>query len=237
MLAERAIPPDDAAQMQAMTLPAIAEANRYGLTGIHDAGIGPNELAAYEALARAGQVQPAQLCDDLRRQRHERLPGPTAGARPAARRCTAGISGCARSRSSSTAPWAAAVRPCWSRTPMIPATWDCSGSRRNRSSGSRCARCSRASRCAPTPSATAPIGWRSTSTRPRCARCPRRTIASASSTPSSSRPRRSRASPSWASFPRCRGVTRPATCRGSGTESGRFGSSGPMSGDPCATPA
>ena len=55
MLAERAIPPDDAAQMQAMTLPAIAEANRYGLTGIHDAGIGPNELAAYEALAKAGK--------------------------------------------------------------------------------------------------------------------------------------------------------------------------------------
>jgi predicted amidohydrolase YtcJ len=55
MLAEAAIPPDDAAQMQAMTLPAIAEANRYGLTGIHDAGIGPNELAAYEALARAGR--------------------------------------------------------------------------------------------------------------------------------------------------------------------------------------
>ena len=67
MLAERAIPPDDAAQMQAMTLPAIAEANRYGLTGIHDAGIGPNELAAYEALAQGRQVQPAQLRDDLRR--------------------------------------------------------------------------------------------------------------------------------------------------------------------------
>lgn len=55
MLAERAIPADDAAQMEAMTLPAIAEANRYGLTGIHDAGIGPNELAAYEALAQAGR--------------------------------------------------------------------------------------------------------------------------------------------------------------------------------------
>lgn len=55
MLAEAAIPPDDDAQMQAMTLPAIAEANRFGLTGIHDAGIGPHELAAYEALARAGR--------------------------------------------------------------------------------------------------------------------------------------------------------------------------------------
>lgn len=55
ILAERAIPPDDAAQMQAMTLPAIAEANQYGLTGIHDAGIGPNELLAYESLAAAGR--------------------------------------------------------------------------------------------------------------------------------------------------------------------------------------
>lgn len=54
MLAERAIPPDNLSDMQAMTLPAIAEANRYGLTGIHDAGIGPAELAAYESLARAG---------------------------------------------------------------------------------------------------------------------------------------------------------------------------------------
>ena len=55
MLAEDAIPPDDAAQMQAMTLPAIKEANRFGLTGIHDAGIGPRELAGYEALARDGR--------------------------------------------------------------------------------------------------------------------------------------------------------------------------------------
>lgn len=55
MLVERVIPPDDAAQMQAMTLPAIAEANRYGLTGIHDPGIGPRELEAYEALARDGR--------------------------------------------------------------------------------------------------------------------------------------------------------------------------------------
>jgi predicted amidohydrolase YtcJ len=55
MLAERAIPPDNAMQMQAMTLPAIAEANAYGLTGIHDAGIGPSELSAYEALARQGR--------------------------------------------------------------------------------------------------------------------------------------------------------------------------------------
>ena len=55
MLVEQAIPPDDAARMQAMTLPAIAEANEYGLTGIHDAGIGPSELLAYESMAAAGK--------------------------------------------------------------------------------------------------------------------------------------------------------------------------------------
>jgi predicted amidohydrolase YtcJ len=55
MLAENAIPHDDVAQMRAMTLPAIAEANGYGLTGIHDAGIGPYELATYEGLARDGR--------------------------------------------------------------------------------------------------------------------------------------------------------------------------------------
>jgi len=55
ILVEQVIPPDDAAQMQAMTLPAIAEANRYGLTAMHDAGVGPRELAAYEALAREGR--------------------------------------------------------------------------------------------------------------------------------------------------------------------------------------
>ena len=55
MLVEQAIPPDDASQMQAMTLPAIDEANRFGLTGLHDPGVGPRELEAYEALARAGR--------------------------------------------------------------------------------------------------------------------------------------------------------------------------------------
>jgi predicted amidohydrolase YtcJ len=38
--------------MRAMTVPAIAEANRFGLTGIHDAGIGARELETYESLAR-----------------------------------------------------------------------------------------------------------------------------------------------------------------------------------------
>ncbi len=55
MLVEQAIPPDDATRMQAMTLPAIAEANQFGLTGLHDPGVGARELEAYEALARTGR--------------------------------------------------------------------------------------------------------------------------------------------------------------------------------------
>jgi hypothetical protein len=44
-----------AAELRSQTLVAIAEANRWGLTGIHDAGVGPEALAVYEALAREGR--------------------------------------------------------------------------------------------------------------------------------------------------------------------------------------
>ena len=44
-----------AAELRAQTLDAITEANRWGLTGIHDAGVGPEGIAAYEALAREGR--------------------------------------------------------------------------------------------------------------------------------------------------------------------------------------
>ena len=103
---------------------------------------------AYEALARAGKFNLRSYAMIYGGKRHERLPGPATGARTPARHCTAAISGCAPSRSSSTAPWAAGVRRCWSRTPTIPATWASSGSRRSRWSGSRCGRCRPASRCA-----------------------------------------------------------------------------------------
>ncbi|MGH7674464.1 MAG: amidohydrolase, partial [Gemmatimonadales bacterium] len=42
-------------ELREATLAAIAEANRWGLTGIHDAGVGPEAIAGYEDLARAGR--------------------------------------------------------------------------------------------------------------------------------------------------------------------------------------
>jgi predicted amidohydrolase YtcJ len=51
----RVIPAASAAELREQTLAAIAEANRWGLTGIHDAGVGPEGVAVYEELARAGR--------------------------------------------------------------------------------------------------------------------------------------------------------------------------------------
>jgi len=51
----RVIPPASRAELQAQTLAAIAELNRWGLTGIHDAGVNAEGIAAYEALAREGR--------------------------------------------------------------------------------------------------------------------------------------------------------------------------------------
>jgi predicted amidohydrolase YtcJ len=51
----RVIPAASGAELQEQTLAAIAEANRWGLTGIHDAGVGPEGIAVYEELAREGR--------------------------------------------------------------------------------------------------------------------------------------------------------------------------------------
>jgi hypothetical protein len=51
----RVIPAPPAAELREQTLAAIAELNRWGLTGIHDAGVGPEGIAVYEALAREGR--------------------------------------------------------------------------------------------------------------------------------------------------------------------------------------
>lgn len=53
-LVNRAIPPASDAQMREAIVAAIAEANRWGLTGIHDAGVDARTVALYEELARAG---------------------------------------------------------------------------------------------------------------------------------------------------------------------------------------
>jgi len=51
----RVVPAPSAAELREQTLAAIAELNRWGLTGIHDAGVGPEGIAVYEALAREGK--------------------------------------------------------------------------------------------------------------------------------------------------------------------------------------
>ncbi len=49
-----AIPAPSAEELRAQARAAMAEANRWGLTGVHDAGVRDEELAAYESLAREG---------------------------------------------------------------------------------------------------------------------------------------------------------------------------------------
>jgi predicted amidohydrolase YtcJ len=51
----RVIPPASRPELREQTLAAIAEANRWGLTGIHDAGVAPEGIAVYEDLAKEGR--------------------------------------------------------------------------------------------------------------------------------------------------------------------------------------
>lgn len=51
----RVVPPSSPAEQRAEALAGIAEANKYGLTGIHDAGVPQRTIDLYEELARAGQ--------------------------------------------------------------------------------------------------------------------------------------------------------------------------------------
>jgi predicted amidohydrolase YtcJ len=53
-LLERIVPPMSHDEMKTATLAAIAEANKYGLTGVHDAGEPKNVLDVFEELAKAG---------------------------------------------------------------------------------------------------------------------------------------------------------------------------------------
>ncbi len=54
-LVSRRIPPLSEAQIEAAVRRAIAEANRWGLTGIHDAGVERRVIDVYERLARRGE--------------------------------------------------------------------------------------------------------------------------------------------------------------------------------------
>ena len=54
-LVSRAIPPLNDQQLEEAILAGVAEANRWGLTGVHDAGVDSRTIAAYEALASSGR--------------------------------------------------------------------------------------------------------------------------------------------------------------------------------------
>ncbi len=53
-LVGRVIPPAPREELRASVLAAIAEANRWGLVGVHDAGVGREVIEVYEELAREG---------------------------------------------------------------------------------------------------------------------------------------------------------------------------------------
>jgi predicted amidohydrolase YtcJ len=54
-LVGRAVPPRSRDEQRAEVLAAVAECNKWGLVGIHDAGVGSQTMDIYEELARAGQ--------------------------------------------------------------------------------------------------------------------------------------------------------------------------------------
>ena len=54
-LVNRVIPNDTPDAIRDATLAAITEFNRWGLTGVHDAGVGEDVIAIYEELAKAGR--------------------------------------------------------------------------------------------------------------------------------------------------------------------------------------
>jgi predicted amidohydrolase YtcJ len=51
----RVMPPPSRDETREAVLAAVAEANRWGLTGMHDAGVGSTTIDIYEELARAGR--------------------------------------------------------------------------------------------------------------------------------------------------------------------------------------
>ena len=49
------VPTPTTAEIRSQTKDAIAEANRWGLTSVHDAGVPPSELRVFEEMAKAGE--------------------------------------------------------------------------------------------------------------------------------------------------------------------------------------
>lgn len=56
-LVRQAIPRQTRADVKQSIVDAVKEAQRWGLTGVHDAGAGATELEVYEELAKAGQLK------------------------------------------------------------------------------------------------------------------------------------------------------------------------------------
>jgi hypothetical protein len=56
-LVDRVVPPPSREETRAAVLAAVAELNRWGVVGIHDAGVEAPVIDLYEELARAGQLQ------------------------------------------------------------------------------------------------------------------------------------------------------------------------------------
>ncbi len=68
-LVRRAIPRQTRDEVKTSILDAVKEAQRWGLTGVHDAGAGATELDVYEELAKAGQMKfrlNAMISDDAK---------------------------------------------------------------------------------------------------------------------------------------------------------------------------
>ncbi|MCX5760766.1 MAG: amidohydrolase [Gemmatimonadetes bacterium] len=68
-LVRRAIPRQTRDEVKTSILDAVKEAQRWGLTGVHDAGAGATELDVYEELAKAGQLKfrlNAMISDDAK---------------------------------------------------------------------------------------------------------------------------------------------------------------------------
>src|SRR5206468_12926220 len=66
-LIERVIPPLSHDEMKSATLAAIAEANKYGMTGLHDPGEPRDVLDVFEELAKSGNFSMrvyAMISDD-----------------------------------------------------------------------------------------------------------------------------------------------------------------------------
>src|SRR5205085_5076746 len=55
-LIERNIPPPTRDDLRRATLAAVAEANKWGLVGLHDAGESEQTIGVFEDLAKAGQL-------------------------------------------------------------------------------------------------------------------------------------------------------------------------------------